>query len=95
LNCYVFGDESVKNLEGVVPEELESLEGLVSPLGNAHVTSDDDLLVFVPTGLLCSVLLHALRLSKNGKTQCVIERNPVIYSNAWQYSAKFWFAQQI
>jgi hypothetical protein len=29
LNCYVFGDESVKNLEGAVPEELESLEGLV------------------------------------------------------------------
>ena len=82
LDCYIFGDESQSNLDPAAPEELEALCGLVSPLSNANVTTDDDLLVFVPTGILCSVPLHALQLSRNGETRCIIEQNPVIYSNA-------------
>jgi hypothetical protein len=61
LDCFIFGVESVPNLEVALPEELEVLEGLVSPL--THVTTSDDLLVFIPTELLCSVPLPALRLN--------------------------------
>jgi len=82
LDCYIFGEEGLQNLEDALPEDLEALEGLVSPLGQADVTTNEDLLVFVPTGLLCSIPLHALNLSRNGETHPIIERNPVAYSNA-------------
>ncbi|KAE8443212.1 hypothetical protein EG329_002080 [Mollisiaceae sp. DMI_Dod_QoI] len=80
LDCYIYAEDSVEKLEDAIPEELEALEGLVSPLSN--LAAEGELLVFVPTGLLCAIPLHALNLTREGDTRPIIEWNPVVYSNA-------------
>ncbi|KAF8858737.1 hypothetical protein BDZ45DRAFT_743164 [Acephala macrosclerotiorum] len=80
LECYIYAEDSVEKLEDAIPEELEVLEGLVSHLSN--IAAEGELLVFVPTGLLCAIPLHALNLTRGGDTRPIIEWNPVVYSNA-------------
>ena len=80
LECYIYAEDSVKMLEDAIPEELEVLEGLVSPLST--LAAEGELLVFIPTGLLCAIPLHALNLTRKGVTRPIIEWNPVVYSNA-------------
>ncbi|KAF1994665.1 hypothetical protein P154DRAFT_581613 [Amniculicola lignicola CBS 123094] len=80
LECYIYAEDSVDNLEDAIPEEMEVLDGLVSPLSD--IVAKGDLLIFVPTGLLCAVPLHALSSTRNGGRNPVIEWNPVVYSNS-------------
>ncbi|OIW32573.1 hypothetical protein CONLIGDRAFT_699404 [Coniochaeta ligniaria NRRL 30616] len=54
---------------------LRSIDCLVAPLRD--FTSEGDLLVFCPTGVLHSIPLHALWITDQ---KTAIERNPVIYS---------------
>ncbi|RYP35742.1 hypothetical protein DL767_003687 [Monosporascus sp. MG133] len=54
---------------------LRRLDQLVAPL--RHLTDKGDLLVFLPTGVLHSIPLHALFVSDRTP---VILRNPVVYS---------------
>ncbi|CAM1509525.1 Fc.00g032640.m01.CDS01 [Cosmosporella sp. VM-42] len=54
---------------------LRSIDKLVAALHD--LTSEGDLLVFCPTGVLHSIPLHALWVTDN---TTVIERNPIIYS---------------
>ncbi len=55
-------------------DELRRLDPLVAPL--RHHARPDDLLVFVPTGLLHRLPLHALQID----ARTVLDRHPVVYS---------------
>jgi hypothetical protein len=68
-----FEDDEFEEYEEEFP--LRRLDQLVAPL--RHLTEKDDLLVFLPTGVLHSIPLHALFISDRTP---VILRNPVIYS---------------
>lgn len=80
LECYIYAEDSMNKLENATLEELEVLEGLVSPLSD--MAAEGELLLFVPTGLLCAVPLHALNSTREGVTHPIIEWNPVVYSNS-------------
>ncbi len=67
------GDESFRSTLSEDYEFLDKLNPLIEPLKD--LTQRDELLVLVPTGILYSLPLHALKISG----EHLIERNPVIY----------------
>lgn len=67
------GDESFRSTLSEDYELLDELNPLIASLKN--LTQRDELLVLVPTGILYSLPLHALKIGG----EHLIERNPVVY----------------